>query len=129
MQDMQIAVALQELAEGCTGDAVLIRTVDDNLVLFVERLQRLTGGGEMEESRDMLGQAGPTHSVPSPGGSRPGGPTSASTPRDRSFSPGSPFQRFPVPVGQRGPLCWLHGTSVRENDMLAYHLTYLLAEA
>jgi glyoxylase-like metal-dependent hydrolase (beta-lactamase superfamily II) len=26
-------------------------------------------------------------------------------------------------------LCWLHGTSVRENDMLAYHLTYLLAEA
>src|SRR5260370_11538609 len=27
------------------------------------------------------------------------------------------------------PLCWLHGTSVRENDMLAYHLTYLLAEA
>ena len=42
MQDMHIAVALQELAEGCTGDAVLIRTVYDNLVLFVERLQRLT---------------------------------------------------------------------------------------
>src|SRR6266852_9113119 len=76
MQDMHRAVALQELAEGCTGDAVLIRTVYDNLVLFVERLQRLTGGGEMEETRDMLGQVGPTHSVPSPGGSRPGGPTS-----------------------------------------------------
>src|SRR6266568_6668694 len=57
----------------------------------------------MEGTRDMLGQVGPTHSVPSPGGSRPGGPTSASTPRDRSFSPGSPFQRFPVPVGQSGP--------------------------
>src|SRR5215468_1888547 len=61
-QDMHIAVALQELAEGCTGYAVLIRTVYDNLVLFVERLQRLTGGGEMEGTRDMLGQVGPTHS-------------------------------------------------------------------
>src|SRR5712692_714315 len=74
MQDMHRAVALQELAEGCTGDAVLIRTVYDNLVLIVERLQRLTGGGEMDGTRDMLGQVGPTHSVPSPGGSRPGGP-------------------------------------------------------
>src|SRR5260370_17199565 len=97
MQDMQIAVALQELAEGCTGDAVLIRTVDDNLVLFVERLQRLTGGGEMEGTRDMLGQVGPTHSGPSPGGSRPGAPTSASTPRDRSFSPRPPSPPFPLP--------------------------------
>src|SRR5258708_8940367 len=77
MQDMHRAVALQELAEGCTGDAVLIRTVYDNLVLFVERLQRLTGGGEMEGTRDMLGQVGPTHSLPSLGGRRPGGPTSA----------------------------------------------------
>src|SRR5690348_12653330 len=59
MQDMRIALALQELAEGCTGDTVLIRTVDDNLVLFVERLQRLTEGGEMERTRDMLGLVGP----------------------------------------------------------------------
>ena len=40
MQDMGIAVALQQLAERCTGDAILIGTVHHDLVLFVERLQR-----------------------------------------------------------------------------------------
>src|SRR6266702_8290872 len=117
MQDMHIAVALQELAESCTGDAVLIRTVYDNLVLFVERLQRLTGGGEMEGTRDMLGQVGPTHSVPSPGGSRPGGPTSASTPRDRSFSSDPPFQCLAIPLPQRGP-CFVGALEKRQQRLL-----------
>src|SRR5260370_36877230 len=103
MQDMHIAVALQELAEGCTGDAVLIRTVYDNLVLFVERLQRLTGGGEMEETRDMLGQVGPTHSVPSPGGSRPGGPTSAVPSPGPIVLTRLSFPALPFPSGPARP--------------------------
>src|SRR5438046_10704070 len=51
---MGIAVALQELAECCTCYTVLIRTVHDNLVIFVKRLDRLFHGGEVNGSWNML---------------------------------------------------------------------------
>src|SRR5215472_11522353 len=59
MQHMGIAVALQELAEGCTCYTILVGTVYDNLVIFVKRLDRLFHGGEVYGSRNMLGLEGP----------------------------------------------------------------------
>ena len=54
MQHMGLAVALQELAEGFTREAVLIGTVHHDLVLFLERLQRLPRSGEMHGTGNML---------------------------------------------------------------------------
>src|SRR5437588_643632 len=56
---MGIAVALQELAQGCAGDTVRIGTVHDDLVFFVERMQRLPHRGEMNGTRNMLRLIGP----------------------------------------------------------------------
>src|SRR5260221_1239770 len=54
MHDMGIAVTLQELAEGFTRDAAFVGTVHDDLVLSVERLQRLPRGGEVDGTGNML---------------------------------------------------------------------------
>src|SRR5258707_3669200 len=51
--------AHKDLAGGLTGDAVGIGTIHNNLVLFVERMQRLPHRGEMDGTRDMLGLVGP----------------------------------------------------------------------
>src|SRR5215467_7403223 len=54
VQHIGIAVALQELAEGCTCYTILVGTVHDNLVIFVKRLDRLFYCGEVNGSRNML---------------------------------------------------------------------------
>src|ERR1700680_1537677 len=56
---MRIAVALKELAESSTRDAVLIGTVHHDLVLRIERMQRLPHRGEMYGTRYMLCLVGP----------------------------------------------------------------------
>src|SRR6266446_5728724 len=54
MHHVGIAVTLQELAEGFTRDAAFVGTVHDDLVLSVERLQRLPRGGEVDGTGNML---------------------------------------------------------------------------
>src|SRR6266516_3280529 len=56
---MGIAIALQKLAEGCARDTARIGTVHDDLVLCVERMQRITHRGEMNGTRNMLRLVGP----------------------------------------------------------------------
>src|SRR2546421_12564115 len=55
MQQVGIAVALQELAEGPTRDTGLIGTVHHNLVFFVERGECLPHSGEVDGTRYALG--------------------------------------------------------------------------
>src|SRR5438874_12694327 len=56
---MRIAVALQELAEGCARDAARIGTVHHDLVLCVERMPRIPHRGEMKGTGNMLRLVGP----------------------------------------------------------------------
>jgi hypothetical protein len=44
MQYIGIAMPLQELAEGSTRDTSLVGTLHDNLVFFIEQLERLRHG-------------------------------------------------------------------------------------
>src|SRR2546421_3888979 len=55
MQQVGIAVALQELAEGSTRDTGLVGTVHHNLVFFVERGECLPQRGEVDRTRNALG--------------------------------------------------------------------------
>jgi hypothetical protein len=56
---MGIAGALQELAQGCVRNTARIGAVHDDLVLCVERMQRVPHRGEMHGTRNMLRLVGP----------------------------------------------------------------------
>src|SRR5438105_708474 len=59
VQHVHVAVPLQQLAEGFTRYARLVGTVHDNLVFFVERLQRFLHGSEMPGTGNVLRLVGP----------------------------------------------------------------------
>src|SRR5712692_211012 len=55
MQDVGIAVALQEMAEGSPRDTGLVGAVHHTLVFSVERGERLPHGGEVDGTGNALG--------------------------------------------------------------------------
>src|SRR6266699_2539310 len=59
VQHVRVAVPLQQLAEGFTRYARLVGTVHDNLVFFVERLQRFPHGSDMPGTGNVLRLVGP----------------------------------------------------------------------